>query len=48
MVGALHFVTLWWLRDQALDGELVTDQVTALLWSGLELDEEPRSLKETR
>ena len=43
MVGALHFVTLWWLRDQALDVELVTDQITALLWSGLELDGAPRS-----
>ena len=48
MVGALHFVTLWWLRDQALDVELVTDQITALLWSGLELDQEPRSTKGTR
>jgi AcrR family transcriptional regulator len=48
MVGALHFVTLWWLRDQALDVEVVTEQITALLWSGLELDHEPRATKETR
>ncbi len=35
LVGALHFVTLWWLRERALDVDQVTDQITALLWSGL-------------
>ena len=35
MLGALHFVTLWWLRDQASDIDLVIDQITSLLWSGL-------------
>ncbi len=35
LLGALHFVTLWWLRDQAGDIDLVIDQITALFWSGL-------------
>lgn len=35
LLGALHFVTLWWLRDQATDIDLVIDQITSLLWSGL-------------
>ena len=35
LLGALHFVTLWWLRDQAADIDLVIDQITSLLWSGL-------------
>ena len=39
LVGALHFVTLWWLRDQSVDVEQVTEQLTMLLWSGLRLDE---------
>lgn len=34
-VGALHFVTLWWLRESALDIGRVTDQITELLWQGL-------------
>jgi len=38
LLGALHFVTLWWLRDQAVDRELVTEQITALLWSGMSLE----------
>jgi len=42
IVGALHFVTLWWLRDQTRDIEHVTDQITMLLWSGVRLDEKPR------
>jgi AcrR family transcriptional regulator len=37
LVGALHFVTLWWLRDRALDIEQATEQITALFWSGLAL-----------
>jgi AcrR family transcriptional regulator len=35
MIGSLHFVTLWWLRDGATDVDNVADQITALLWSGL-------------
>ena len=35
MIGMLHFVTLWWLRDGALGVERVAEQVTELLWSGL-------------
>lgn len=38
LVGALHFVTLWWLRDQTVAVGDVTDQITALLWPGLRLD----------
>ncbi|MGK0257178.1 MAG: AcrR family transcriptional regulator [Candidatus Azotimanducaceae bacterium] len=38
LLGALHFVTLWWLRDRAADIEIVIDQITALLWSGMQLD----------
>jgi len=38
LVGALHFVTLWWLRDQTVDVDQVTEQVTALLWAGVRLD----------
>jgi AcrR family transcriptional regulator len=34
LVGALHFVTLWWLRDQSADIEQVTDHITSLMWSG--------------
>jgi AcrR family transcriptional regulator len=37
LLGALHFVTLWWLRDQQADIELVIDQLTSLLWSGMSL-----------
>ena len=39
LLGALHFVTLWWLRDQASDIDRVIDQVADLLWSGLSLEE---------
>ena len=35
ILGAVHFVTLWWLREQTSDLERVIDQITALLWSGL-------------
>jgi AcrR family transcriptional regulator len=38
LVGALHFVTLWWLRDAVLDIGVVTDQITDLLWSGFDLE----------
>lgn len=39
LLGAMHFVTLWWLRDQAMDIDTVIDQVTLLLWSGMRLAE---------
>jgi AcrR family transcriptional regulator len=44
-LGALHFATLWWLREQATDIDLVIDQITSLLWSGMALDDtvRPRS-----
>ncbi len=35
LIGALHFVTLWWLRDEAITIDAVTEQITALLWSGV-------------
>ena len=38
-LGALHFATLWWLRDQASALDVVIDQTTALLWSGMGLDD---------
>ena len=38
-VGALHFVTLWWLRESVLDIEQVCDQLTELLWQGLSREE---------
>lgn len=38
LLGALHFVTLGWLRDQATDIDLVIDQITSLLWSGMGLN----------
>ena len=34
-VGALHFVTLWWLRDAARPIDAVTEQITELLWGGM-------------
>ena len=34
-VGALHFVTLWWLRDGALPIDTVAEQITELLWEGM-------------
>ena len=37
LVGALHYVTLWWLREESTDQEAVTEQLTALLWSGVKL-----------
>jgi hypothetical protein len=34
----VHFVTLWWLREQTPDLGEVIDQITALLWSGMGLE----------
>jgi AcrR family transcriptional regulator len=47
LLGALHFAALWWLRDQATPLEVVVDQITALLWSGMGLDPASRPAKET-
>ena len=35
LIGMLHFVTLWWLRDGAPDQATLAAQITELLWSGL-------------
>ena len=35
IIGALHFATLWWLRNGANDTDKVADHITDLLWSGL-------------
>lgn len=48
LVGALHFVTLWWLRDAQLGIDTVTDQVTELLWSGLGLEPPARNTRRPR
>jgi len=37
-VGALHFVTLWWLREDTVDRDVVTQQIADLLWSGIGLE----------
>jgi AcrR family transcriptional regulator len=42
LLGAMHFVTLWWLRDQATDIDVVVDQITSLLWSGMRAENETR------
>lgn len=38
LVGALHYVTLWWLREETADQAAVTEHLTALLWTGMKLD----------
>ncbi len=38
LVGALHYVTLWWLRDPSVEARDVTNQLTALLWPGLDTE----------
>lgn len=35
VIGALHFATLWWLRDDSMSVGTLTEQLTELLWSGL-------------
>ncbi len=35
LLGALHFVTLWWLRDEAVSRDVVASQIISLLWSGM-------------
>ncbi len=39
LVGSLHYVTLWWLREPSLELETVTEHITSLLWTGLRLEE---------
>jgi AcrR family transcriptional regulator len=39
MLGALHFATLWWFRDQAGDIDVVIEQISSLLWAGMGLEE---------
>ena len=41
LLGALHFVTLWWLREPRAEAEQVADQVTQLLWSGMRAGTDP-------
>lgn len=48
LVGALHFVTLWWLRDEAITIDQLTEQITELLWSGLGLEAVARKAKRNR
>lgn len=38
LLGALHYVTLWWLRDQEAEMDNVIEQITSLLWSGMGLE----------
>jgi len=42
LVGALHYVTMWWLRDRAVGLERAIRHLTTMLWSGFDL-EGPRS-----
>lgn len=35
LIGALHFVTLWWFRDGVAETNVLAEQITTLLWSGL-------------
>jgi AcrR family transcriptional regulator len=43
LIGALHYVTLWWLRDAALPLEQAADHLTTLLWQGLQPRAHPPS-----
>lgn len=43
LVGALHFVTLWWLRDRPIGIDRATRHLAAMLWSGFDLEARPRS-----
>lgn len=39
LVGALHYVTLWLLRDGDRDSRDVAAQLTQMLWTGFSLDD---------
>ena len=41
IIGTLHFVTLWWLRDQTASATEIADHLTELLWSGISGAAEP-------
>jgi AcrR family transcriptional regulator len=34
LIGALHYVTLWWLRNPVDDLDTLADRFTEMLWSG--------------
>lgn len=38
LLGALHYVTLWWLREPDVDIHTVVAQISALLWRGMTLE----------
>lgn len=38
LVGMLHFVALWWLRDEARSRAELAEELTDLLWTGLRGD----------
>ena len=35
LIGTLHFVTLWWLRDRTCSSQEIANHLTDLLWSGI-------------
>lgn len=35
LIGLMHFVTLWWLREQTLTTDQVVDHIVELVWGGL-------------
>lgn len=35
MIGAMQYVTLWWLRNPSLSTNELAEQLTSLLWSGI-------------
>lgn len=39
LIGMLHFVTLWWMRERTMTLDEVSEAVTELLWSGLRVDQ---------
>ena len=41
MIGAMQYVTLWWLRDQPWGASQLVDHLTQLLWSGLAGEQPP-------
>ena len=36
LIGALQFVTHWWLRDGAISPDELVEHMTELLWSGVD------------
>jgi AcrR family transcriptional regulator len=35
LIGALHYVALWYMRDGSMSHEVVIDQITDLMWAGV-------------